>query len=79
MSNRVQSSERIKLAEEDNTLITNEEEVAMKLNDFFSNTLINLKITKFEIFCPLSECIDHSTLKAIVNDIQWKNVIQYKN
>ena len=51
----------------------------MKLNDFFSNTLINLKITKFEIFYPLSECIDHSTLKAIVNDTQWKNVIQYKN
>ena len=31
----VQSSERIKLAEENDTLITNEMEVAMKLNDFF--------------------------------------------
>ena len=54
-SKKVQSSERIKLAEEDNTLITNEDEVAIKLNDFFSNAVINLKIPKFENFDRLSE------------------------
>ena len=43
LSNKVQISERIKLAEEGDTLITNEEEVAMKLSDFFSNAVINLK------------------------------------
>ena len=53
ISSKVQSSERIKFAEDDDSLIANEEEVAMKLNDFFSNFQINLKILKFEkfIFC----------------------------
>ena len=46
----MQSSERVKLAEEDATLITNEEEVTMKLNDFVGNAVINLQIPKFENF-----------------------------
>ena len=46
--NKVQSSEKIKLAEEDDTLVTNEKEFAMKLNDFFSKAVINPKISKFE-------------------------------
>ena len=50
MWNQVQSSERVKLAEEDDTLITNEEEVTMKLNDFVGNAVINLQIPKFENF-----------------------------
>ena len=37
----------------------------MELNDFFSNAVINLKISKFENFDPLSENIEHP-LKAIV-------------
>ena len=68
MSNRVQSSERIKLAEEDDTLITKEEEVALKLNYIFLNAVINLKTLNFENFDPLSENIDHPTLTAIVKD-----------
>ena len=67
LSNKAQSSERIKLAEEDDFLATNEEEAAMELNDFFSNA-VNLKITKFENFDHLSENIDHTTLKAIVKN-----------
>ena len=51
-------------AEKDDTLITNEEEVEMGLNDFFSNAVINLKIPKFEKWDPFSENIDH-LLKAI--------------
>ena len=62
LSNKVQSSQRIKLAQEDDTLITNEEEIEMRLNNFFSNAVINLKIPKFENFDPFS---DHP-LKAIV-------------
>ena len=50
---------------EDITEITNEEEATMELNDFFSNAVINLKISKFENFDPLSENIEHP-LKAIV-------------
>ena len=30
----------------------------MKLDDFYSNVVINLKIPKFDSFCPLSEDID---------------------
>ena len=47
-SNKAQSSERIKLAEEDDFLATNEEEAAMKLNDFFSNA-VNLKLRSLRI------------------------------
>ena len=36
----------------------------MELNDFFSNAVINLKISKFENFDPLSENIVHPTLIA---------------
>ena len=57
LSNKVQSSERIKLAQEDDTLITNEEEIEMRLNSFFSNAVINLKIPKFENFDPFSEIL----------------------
>ena len=74
LSNSVQSSERIKLTEEADTIITNEEEVAMGLNYFFSNAAINLKILKFEIFYPLSENIGHP-LKAIVKYRKHPSVI----
>ena len=67
LSKKAQSSERIKLAEEDDFLATNEEEAAMEMNDFFSNA-VNLKITKFKNFDHLSENIDHTTLKAIVKN-----------
>ena len=60
----MQSSERVKLAEEDDTLITNEEEVTMKLNDFVGNAVINLQIPKFENFDKKNK--DHPTLKIIV-------------
>ena len=75
MSNRVQSSERIKLAEEDDTLITKEEEVALKLNYIFLNAVINLKTLNFENFDPLSENIDHPTLKAIVKYRKHPSII----
>ena len=61
LSSKVQYSERRKPAEEDDTLITNEEEAAMKLNDFK-----NVKIPKFENFDLFSENPDYPTLKATV-------------
>ena len=39
----VKSSEKIKLTEDDKILITNEREVTMELNNFFSNAVIDLK------------------------------------
>ena len=74
MSNKVQSYKRIKLAE-DVTLTKREEKVAMKLNDSFSNAVINLKIPKFENFDPLSENIDHPTLKANIKYMQHASII----
>ena len=59
---------------EDITEITNEEEATMELNDFFSNAVINLKISKFENFDPLSENIEHP-VKAIVKYRKHPGVI----
>ena len=55
-------------------LITNEEELVMELNNFFSNAVINLKIPNFENFDPLSENIDHP-LKDIVKYRKHPKVI----
>ena len=40
LSNKLQSSEKIKFLKENDFLITNEDEVAMELNDSFSNAVI---------------------------------------
>ena len=67
LTKKVLSSERIKLAEENDTLIINEEEFGMKLNDFFSNTVINLKIPKLGNFDLLSENVDRPTFKDLLS------------
>ena len=74
LSNKTQSSERIELAEEDDCLITNEEEVAMELNRFFSNAVFNLKVPKFENSDHFSENTAHP-LKAIVKYTKRLSVI----
>ena len=58
-----------------NTLTLNEEEVAMKLNDFFSNAVINLKILRFEKFDPLSVKIDHPISKRFVKYRKHPSII----
>ena len=70
LSNRLQCSKRIKLAEKDDTLETNKEELAMKLNDLFSNAVIYLKIPKFENFDPLHESTDHYALNKLLLSIE---------
>ena len=67
LSNRLKSSERITLSEEDDTLTANEEEVAMELNDFFSNAVINIKILSLQNFYPLSENIDLLPCKLLLS------------
>ena len=54
-SNKLQSSEKMKFPKENNTLITNEEDVAVEINNIFSNAVINLKTPELENFDPLSE------------------------
>ena len=51
----------------------------MKLNDFFSNAVINLKIPKFENLDTFSENIDHRTLKAIVKDRKYPILQEFQN
>ena len=47
----------------------------MKLNDFFSNAVINLKILKFEKFDPLSVKIDRPILKRFVKYRKHPSII----
>ena len=42
----------------------------MKLNDFFSNAVINLNIPKFENFDSLQENIDPSALNKLLLNIE---------
>ena len=70
LSNKVQSSERINLTDENDPLVTDCGKVAEELNSFFPSVVKNLNIPNYEGFDPLSDNIDRATLKAIV---KWKN------
>ena len=63
--------ERINLTEEENnSLLTNCEEVAKELNNFFANVVKNLNIPNYENCASLAENINDPTLKAIA---KWRN------
>ena len=71
MSKKIHLSERINLTEEENnSLLTNCEEVAEELNNFFANAVKNLNISNYENCDSLAENIDDPTLKAIA---KWRN------
>ena len=70
LSNKVQSSERINLTDENYSLVTDCGKVATELNSFFSSVVKNLNIPSYEGCDPLSDNIFHPTLKAIV---KWRN------
>ena len=55
---------------ESNSLLTNWEEIAKKLNNFFENAVKNLNIPNYEYCDFLAENIDDPTLKAIA---KWRN------
>ena len=55
---------------ESNSLLTNWEEIAKKLNNFFANAVKNLIIPNYEYSDFLAENIDDTTLKAIA---KWRN------
>ena len=71
LSKKIHLSERINLTEEENnSLLTNCEEVAEELNNFFANAVKNLNISNYENCDSLAENIDDPTLKAIA---KWRN------
>ena len=62
---------KINLTEgESNSLLTNWEEIAKELNNFFANAVKNLNIPNYEYCDFLAENIDDPTLKAIA---KWRN------
>ena len=69
LSNKVQSSERINLTEENDSLVTDCGKVAKELNSFVSFVVKNLNIPNYEDCDPFSNNIDLPTLKAIV---KWR-------
>ena len=70
LSNKVQSSERINLTDKNDSLVRDCGKVAEELSSFFSSVVKNLNIPNYEGCDPLSDNIDHATLKTIV---KWRN------
>ena len=63
--------ERINLTEEENnSILTNREQVAKELVNFFANAVKNLNIPDYKNCDSLAENIDDPTLKAIA---KWRN------
>ena len=63
--------ERINLTEEENnSMLTNREQVAKELVNFFANAVKNLNIPDYKNCDSLAENIDDPTLKAIA---KWRN------
>ena len=69
LSNKTISSEKITLIDDDE-FITDEQKVANTLNDFFSSIVTSLNLPESQNADPLSDNIDHPTLKAIM---KWRN------
>ena len=65
-----QYSERINLAEENNSLLANCEEVAKEMNNFFVNAVKILYIAYYKNRGSFAENINAAVLKAIV---KWRN------
>ena len=67
LSKKIHLPERISLTEEENnSLLTNCEEVAKKLNNSFANAIKNINLPNYENCGSLAENIDDPTLKTIV-------------
>ena len=62
--------EQISTDEENNSLLTNCEEVAKELNNFFANAVKNLNISNYENCDSSAKNIDDPNLKAIA---KWRN------
>ena len=69
LSKKTIPSEKITLIDDDE-LLTDEQKVANTLNDFFSSIVTSLNLPESKNANPLSDNMDHPTLKAI---IKWRN------
>ena len=74
-SDKVTSSEKITLIEEDE-IIGNDSDTARVLNTLFSNIVSNLKIPEYTKCDPLSEFISDSVLKSIVKYRNHPNILK---
>ena len=70
MSNKLQTSEKIKLAEEDDTLTKDDVEVAVKVIDFFSNAVI-----KFLLKCCI---LKFRSLRIVILCQLLLSIVKYK-
>ena len=70
LSKKIYHPETNLAEEEKKHLLTNCEEVAKELNNFFANAVKNLNIANYEDCDSLAENIDDPTLKAIA---KWRN------
>ena len=71
LSKEIHLLERINVTEEENnSLLTNCEEVVKELTNFFANAVKKLNIPKHENWDSLAENIDDTTLKAMA---KWRN------
>ena len=69
LSKKTIPSEKITLIDDDE-LLTDEQKVANTLNDFFSSIVTSLNLPESKNANPLSDNMDHPTLKAIM---KWRN------
>ena len=69
LSNKTISSGKVTLIDADE-LITDKQKVANTLNDLFSSIVTSLNLPESQNADPLSDNIDHPTLKAIM---KWRN------
>ena len=67
---KIHYSERRNLTEENDSLLTNCEEVAKELNNFFVNAVKNLNIPNYENYYFFAENINDPNLEAIA---KWRN------
>ena len=84
MSKKTQLPERINLTdEENNSYLTNCEDVAKDLNNFFANAVKNLSIPNYEKCDSLAENINDPTLKLIAKSRNHPSILaitsKYKN
>ena len=66
LSKKIHLREKISLTEEESSsLLTNREEVAKELENFFTNAVKNLNIPNYKNYYSMAENIEDPTLKAI--------------
>ena len=77
LSNKVMSSEKITLVENDD-ILENDKRAATVFNNFFSNIITNLGIPQYIEEEPISQNIDDPLMKAIVKYRNHPSIVAIK-